>query len=115
MTLIHRICSLLTLASLFVMGPALGRSLLLWFDQKRVRSPAGQQAALGISIMLGIASFVAVYGGIWKMNPKLVAWYDWIGRSLPISGDVEVTGSVDVSGNVDANITNEPIAVTVSR
>jgi hypothetical protein len=122
MKLFAHISSLLTLLSLFILGPALGRALLLWWDGQRKRTLPSQHMALGISTMITMAALLIFYGTVWKANPRLVAWYSWIDTELPISGDVEVTGgsvevtgSVDVSGSVDANVTNEPLKVEVDR
>jgi hypothetical protein len=122
-TLFDRILSLTTLLSIFILGPPLGRAMWLWWDQKPDRSPAAQHIALSISTMTVITRLLIVYGGLWKLNPRMVAWYAWIDRSLPISGDVEVSsGTVEVSGTaevssgtVDATISNEPLDVRISR
>jgi hypothetical protein len=128
MNLFAHISSLLTLLSLFILGPALGRALLLWWDKRRERTLPSQQIALGLSTMIAVAVLLVFYGLLWKANPRLVAWYSWINTEIPISGDVEVsggnvdvtgnvevTGSVNVSGSVDANVTNEPLRVEVDR
>ena len=128
MRLIEHIFSLITLLSLFILGPALGRALLLWWDKRRERTLPSQHIALGFSTMIVVAALLVFYGVVWKTNPRLVAWYSWIDTEIPISGDVEVSsgsvdvsesvevrGSVDVSGSVDANVTNEPLRVEVDR
>jgi hypothetical protein len=122
MNLFAHISSLITLVSLFILGPALGRALLLWWDKHRERSLPSQHIALGFSTMIVVAALLVFYGVVWKTNPRLVAWYSWINTEIPTSGDVEVSrGSVDVSGNVevsgsvDANVTNEPLRVEVDR
>jgi hypothetical protein len=55
--------------------------------------------------MIALAALILVYGALWKLSPKSVAWYTWIER-VPISGDVEVTGSVDVQ---------EPLKVQIEQ
>jgi hypothetical protein len=46
--------------------------------------------------MVALTGLVAIYGAVWKANPKMVSWYSWI-DSIPIEGSV----SADVSGYVD--------------
>jgi|RhiMethySRZTD1v2_1073278.scaffolds.fasta_scaffold2453652_1 hypothetical protein len=106
MNLFHRIVSLLTFASLFVLAPAIGRALLLWWDKQRNRSLPSQHIALAISTMVALTGLFAIYGVIWKANPKLVAWYDWMSRDIPIAGDVSVSGSVSAD-------VNEPLKVEI--
>jgi hypothetical protein len=96
--LIQHVISIVTLLSLFILGPAFGRALLLWWDASRQRSLASQHIALATCTMIAITGLIVVYGFIWNANPKLVAWYSWI-YSIPIEGDVnaEVSGYVDTS------------------
>jgi hypothetical protein len=94
--LLERIVSLLSLLSLFILGPALGRALLLWWDKRRDRSLPAQHIALGISTMLVLAIFIMIYGAVWKANPRLVAWYTWIDTEIPIV------------------VTNEPLEVGIA-
>ena len=54
MDLVERISSLVTLLSLFVVAPALGRALLLWWDERTQRSLPSQHIALALSMMIGI-------------------------------------------------------------
>ena len=48
---------------------------------------------------IAVAGMVVVYGALWKLNPKSVAWYTWI-QGVPVdrqrAGNVSVTGPVDV-------------------
>lgn len=47
--------------------------------------------------MMAITGLIIFYGLIWTANPRMVAWYSWIG-SIPIEGSVnaEVSGYVDI-------------------
>jgi hypothetical protein len=90
--------SIITLVSLFILGPALGRALLLWWDARRERSLPSQHIALAASTMVALTGLIIIYGVIWKANPRMVAWYSWI-SSIPIEGSV----SADVSGYVDTS------------
>ena len=103
-----RISSLVTLVSLFVLGPAIGRVLLLWWDKRRQRSLPAQHIALALSTMIAMTALIGTYGIIWKANPKLITWYGWVNQQIPIVGDVEVSGSVS------ADISNEPLKVEIS-
>ena len=90
MDLIERISSLVTLLSLFIVGPALGKALLLWWDERTQRSLPSQHIALTVSTMIALTALIAVYGVIWKANPRLIAWYAWIGPEIPIEGSVDI-------------------------
>ena len=96
--LVEHILSIVTLLSLFILGPALGRALLLWWDARRARALPSQHIALAACTMVALTGLVILYGVIWKANPKMVAWYSWI-NSIPIEGSV----SADVSGYVDTS------------
>jgi hypothetical protein len=69
MDLVERISSLVTLLSLFIVGPALGKALLLWWDERTQRSLPSQHIALTVSTMIAFTALIAVYGVIWKANP----------------------------------------------
>ena len=90
MELLERISSLVTLLSLFIVAPALGRALLLWWDERTQRSLPSQHIALSISTMIALTALIGVYGVVWKANPKLIAWYTWISPEIPIEGSVDV-------------------------
>jgi hypothetical protein len=43
--------------------------------------------------MIAFTALIAVYGVIWKANqanPRLIAWYAWIGPEIPIEGSVDI-------------------------
>jgi hypothetical protein len=63
MDLIERISSLMTLLSLFIVAPALGRALLLWWDERTQRSLPSQHVALTVSTMIVLTALIAVYWG----------------------------------------------------
>jgi hypothetical protein len=96
--LVEHIVSLVSLVSLFILGPSLGRALLLWWDKRRERSLPSQHVALADCAMIAITGLIIGYGLIWKANPRMIAWYSWI-SSIPIDGNVnaEVSGYVDTS------------------
>jgi low temperature requirement protein LtrA len=90
MDLIERISSLMTLLSLFIVAPALGRALLLWWDERTQRSLPSQHVALTVSTMIVLTALIVVYGVVWKANPRLIAWYAWISAEIPIEGSVDI-------------------------
>ncbi len=99
--------SLATLISLFVLGPAFGRAILLRVSKrKRLVLHSTQHVALGFCTMTAIFGMLVLYGLLWKANPKLALWYDWM-ADVPISGSVTVDGGVEV--------TNEPLKVEIAR
>jgi hypothetical protein len=87
--------SLITLLSLFLLGPALGRALVARFDGWQNWSLPGQHVAVGICTMIAVTGMVLVYGALWKLSPKSVAWYTWI-QEVPVAGSVNLTGPVDI-------------------
>jgi hypothetical protein len=87
--------SLITLASLFLLGPALGRALVACFDSWRNWSLPIQHLAVGTCTMIAVTGMVLIYGELWKLSPKSVAWYGWI-QQVPVAGNVNVTGPVEV-------------------
>jgi uncharacterized membrane protein YbhN (UPF0104 family) len=87
--------SLITLLSLFLLGPALGRALVARFDGWQNWSLPSQHVAVGICTMIAVTGMVLVYGALWKLSPKSVAWYTWI-QEVPVAGSVNLTGPVDI-------------------
>jgi hypothetical protein len=87
--------TLITLLSLFLLGPALGRALVARFDNWQDWSLPMQHLAVGFCTMIAMTGMVLVYGALWKLSPKSVAWYTWI-HEVPVAGNVNVTGPVDV-------------------
>ena len=88
--------SLVTLISLIVLGPPLGRAVF--------RNPKGPLTQ-AIGTMVGISILPGVYGAVWSVKHRSIAWYAWLGQ-IPISGNVEVSG--DISADV-----SEPLRVQV--
>ena len=106
MALFYHAVSIITLLSLFYLGPAFGRAILMRLDRRQNWSQSAQHVALGLATMVALTGMIAVYGAIWKVSPKSVAWYSWI-------DEVPITGSVDISsGTVEVQ---EPLRVRVDQ
>jgi hypothetical protein len=95
MDFLNNALTLITLLSLFLLGPTLGRALVACFDSGHNWSLPIQHLAVGICTMIAVTGMILVYGALWKLNPKSVAWYTWI-QEVPVAGNVNVTGPVDV-------------------
>lgn len=106
--MIDHAVSAITLISLFVLGPAFGRAILLRWDNRRTRSQAAQHVALGLATMLSISVMIGVYGAIWSARPRSVAWYGWLSTDIPINGNVDVTGSVSADISEPLRVRIEP-------
>jgi CBS domain containing-hemolysin-like protein len=70
--------SLITLLSLFLVGPALGRALVASFYNWQNWWLPFQHLAIGLCTLIAVAGMVLLYGALWKLSPKSVAWYGWI-------------------------------------
>src|SRR3954453_2758304 len=110
----ERAISLITLLSLFVLGPPFGRAILLWGDARQTKSQPVQHILLGASTMAAMILMIAVYGAIWKVRPSSVAWYGWMATDLPIAGNVDVTGSVSADISEPLRVRVESGTVDVS-
>ena len=87
--------SLTTLLSLFLLGPALGRALVACFDNWQDWSLPVQHLAVGFCATIAVTGMILVYGALWKLSPKSVAWYSWI-QEVPVSGNVNVPRPVEL-------------------
>ena len=87
--------SLITLLSLFLLGPALGRAMIACFSGWQDWWLPIQHLAIGICTMIAVTGMVFAYGALWKLSPKSVAWYTWI-QQVPVTGNMNVTGPVDL-------------------
>jgi hypothetical protein len=94
MSFLDNAFTLITLASLFLLGPALGRALVSCFNWQNWSLPI-QHLAVGICTMIAVVGMVFAYGALWKLSPKSVAWYGWV-QEVPVIGNVSVTGPVEV-------------------
>ena len=74
----YHAATLITLLSLFILGPALGRAWMTRIDGSQGWSVPTQHFVLGLFTMIAVASMILVYGALWKLSPRSVAWYTWI-------------------------------------
>jgi hypothetical protein len=58
--------------------------------ERTQRSLPSQHIALMVSTMIALTALIAVYGVVWKANPRLIAWYAWISPEIPIQGSVDI-------------------------
>jgi hypothetical protein len=65
---------LITLLSLFLVGPALGRALVASFYNWQNWWLPFQHLAIGLCTLIAVAGMVLLYGALWKLSPKSVAW-----------------------------------------
>ena len=93
--ILYHALTLITLLSLFILGPAFGRALFTRIDSSQDWSVPAQHLAVGLFTMIAVAGMILLYGALWKLSPKSVAWYTWI-EEVPVTGNVGVTGPVDV-------------------
>lgn len=87
--------TLITLLSLFLLGPAVGRAIVASFRYWQHWSLPMQHLAVGLCTMIAVAGMVLAYGALWKVRPTSVAWYGWI-QEVPVGGNVSVTGPVEI-------------------
>jgi hypothetical protein len=84
MTFIDSALTLITLASLFILGPALGHSVVSCFDWQKWGVPV-QHLVVGLCTMAAVSGMIFGYGFVWERSPKSVAWYGWVEEG-PIVG-----------------------------
>src|SRR5579859_6388159 len=77
MSFLDNALTLVTLASLFILGPAIGYALVSCFNWQSWSIPI-QHLAVGICTMLAVSGLILGYGLLWERNPASVAWYNWI-------------------------------------
>jgi hypothetical protein len=98
MRMFDHFTSLVTLISLIVLGPPLGKVIL--------PNPKGPFVQ-AVGTLVAISVLLALYGIVWSVRPRSIAWYTWL-------RDIPVNGSVDVSGSVATDV-SEPLRVQIER
>lgn len=86
--------SLITLASLFIIGPAVGYAVVSCFNWQNWPVPI-QHLVLGICTMVAVSAMMLAYGILWERRPTSAAWYGWI-QELPPAGKLRQTGPVEI-------------------
>lgn len=85
--------TLITLASLFIIGPSLGHAIVTCFNWQSWSAPI-QHLIVGLCTMFAISGMILAYGFLWERSPNAVAWYGWIqeaatvGRAPTVSVEV---------------------------
>lgn len=77
--------SLVTLASLFILGPALGHAVVSCFNWQNWPIPI-QHFVVAVCTMVAVTGLIFAYGALWQLSPKSVAWYGWM-HELPAAGN----------------------------
>src|SRR5262249_13822902 len=98
MKMLDHFTSLVSLISLIVLGPPLGRVIL--------RNPKGPFVQ-AVGTMVAVSVLLALYGLLWSVRPRSVAWYTLL-ANVPINGNMEVSGSI-------ATDVSEPLRVQIER
>lgn len=74
--------TLITLGSLFIIGPAVGYAAVSCFNWQNWAVPI-QHLAVGIFTMAAVSGMILAYGYLWEQSPTSVAWYGWIQELQP--------------------------------
>jgi hypothetical protein len=74
--------TLITLASLFIIGPAVGYAVVSCLNWQNWAVPI-QHLAVGICTMVAVSGMILAYGLLWERSPTSVAWYGWIQELQP--------------------------------
>lgn len=94
MSFLDNALTLITLASLFVVGPAISYAVVSCFNWQNWPVPI-QHLVLGICTMLVVSGMILAYGLVWERSPSSVAWYTWI-EELQIANKSRQTAPVDI-------------------
>jgi hypothetical protein len=86
--------TLITLASLFILGPAIGYAVVSCFNWQNW-AVSIQHLAVGICTMAAVSAMILSYGLLWQRSPTWVAWYGWI-QELQPAGKLRPTAPVEV-------------------
>lgn len=76
--------TLITLASLFILGPAIGYAVISCFNWQNWSVPI-QHLAVGVCTMFAVSGMILAYGYLWERSPTYVNWYSWL-QQVPLSG-----------------------------
>jgi hypothetical protein len=94
MSFIDNALSLITLASVFILGPAIGYALVSCFNWQNLPVSI-QHLAVGLCTMIAVSGMILAYGLLWERSPTSVAWYGWI-QDMQTTGKPRQTAPVEV-------------------
>jgi len=94
MSFLDSALTLITLASLFILGPAIGYAVVSCFNWQNWRPPI-QHLAVGICTTVAVSGMILAYGLLWERSPTSVAWYGWI-QEMQSLGKLRQTAPVEV-------------------
>jgi hypothetical protein len=86
--------TLITLASPFIIGPAVGYAMVSCFKWQNWAVPI-QHPAVGICTMVAVSEMILAYGLLWERSPTSVAWYGWL-QELQPAIKLRQTGPMEV-------------------
>lgn len=86
MSLLDSALTLITLSSLFILGPAVSHAIVSCFNWQNWSRPV-QHLAVGICTMLVVSAMILAYGVLWERHPTSVAWYGWV-QEITTAGKV---------------------------
>jgi hypothetical protein len=75
----------ITLASLFIVGPAVGHALVSCFDWQSWRAPI-QHLTVSLCTMAAVSGMILTYGYLCELRPASVAWYSLINEMTKTQG-----------------------------
>jgi hypothetical protein len=86
--------TLITLASLFILGPALGHAVVSCFNWQSWSVPI-QHLVVGLSTMAAVSTMIFAYGFLWERSPTVVAWYGWV-QDVTVASKGKLPGPVEI-------------------
>lgn len=93
MSFLDNAFSIMTLASLFILGPAIGHAIVSCLRWQDWSLPA-QHLVVGICTMLAVSGMILAYGLLWERSPMSVAWYGWV-QEGPTASKLRQTAPVE--------------------
>lgn len=69
--------TLITLASLFIIGPTLGHAIVSCLNWQNWSVPV-QHLVVGLCTMFAVSGMILAYGLLWERTPNTIAWYGWV-------------------------------------
>jgi hypothetical protein len=105
MEIIEKISSFLTLLSLPILAPALGRAFFDLYARRRHLPAEPTLLASRVTLMISLTALLTIYGILWNADERMVAWFKWADGDVPVEANADVgTVVVNVDGKVDAEV-----------